>query len=205
MTHLNADLTGYIEENKGGFSFFRHPLFVTIYDKSMNGMINTIIEKRENLLNKTASLMNRLFIIERSFKLEYLVKNIFDFYLLTHDEKWEILEYIWTDSENPGINASIWELLFNETGNSPFKSTTAYLELSDEITLYRGGLVDGLSWSGNEEQAEWFSNRFSQGQYSPQVWMITVPKEQIYHYTNSRNEDEYIISTKYTKTAQRIK
>ena len=70
-----------------------------------------------------------------------------------------------------------------------------FKELPEMITVYRGcveGLNEnGYSYTTERTQAEWFANRFSNGE--PKVIELTINKSDVFAYTNSRSENEVII------------
>ncbi|WP_318482575.1 hypothetical protein [Photobacterium leiognathi] len=187
---LRADLQSYVEDC-AGFPMFKHPLLVSIYCPEMNNYINTAISAREEHL-KGKSLSTQLAIVERPFRLEYLVSKYSVFSELTQKEQWELLSEIWVDSESPSVNLDIWLLLFDDLGTSPSLNSEYFQSLPDEITLYRGGLLNGLSWTGDLEEARWFANRFKPD--CPEIWQVTIQKSEVIHFTDERSESEFIVS-----------
>jgi len=77
-----------------------------------------------------------------------------------------------------------------------------YQSLPDTITVYRGviGTAEdsylGLSWSLNQETAEWFAKRFGHRGY---VYEGQIDKKYVYAYFSGRNESEVVIRPKYLR------
>lgn len=73
-----------------------------------------------------------------------------------------------------------------------------YLNLSEEITVYRGirgrGSLKALSWTIDIEQAEWFARRWDK---NGKVYSATVRKEDVLAVFTSRGESELVVD--YTK------
>lgn len=88
----------------------------------------------------------------------------------------------------------IWLWLFNHLGTSPSLSDDYFQSLPEQITLYRGGLLNGLSWTNDLTKARWFANRFKPE--NPEIWQITINKSDVIHFTDERNESEFIVSPK---------
>ena len=51
--------------------------------------------------------------------------------------------------------------------------------------------MKALSWTTSKKTAEWFSNRFQQG--DGVVYSATIDKKYVYAYFGGRNEDEVIV------------
>ena len=77
-----------------------------------------------------------------------------------------------------------------------------YQSLPDTITVYRGviGMAEdsylGLSWSLNQETAEWFAKRFGHRGY---VYEGQIDKKYVYAYFSGRNESEVVMRPKYLR------
>lgn len=76
----------------------------------------------------------------------------------------------------------------------------AFLQLDDTVTVYRGVTrhnaknVKALSWTLNQETAEWFAHRFNE---DGTVYEAQIEKQHIYALFNGRNESEVILDPKY--------
>ncbi|MEC6832985.1 hypothetical protein VXS06_14555 [Photobacterium toruni] len=196
LEKLNPDLIGYIEKSHL-MTFFRHPLCVIPYTDGLedkispiNGYINMMVTSRLNLISKMEAdkdYLSLINIVERPFRLEYAIKYL---NFISDTEYWDIVDFIWTDSEIPSIHIELWKTIFNSRKYAnPTLKTAAFKDLPEQVTIYRGGNKKGLSWTTNRETAEWFAKRFSLNQT---VMTAVVNKSNILHYTNSRNEQEIV-------------
>lgn len=72
--------------------------------------------------------------------------------------------------------------------------------LDDVVTVYRGvtsynaGNVKALSWTLDQDKAEWFAHRYGE---DGTVFEAQIRKAHIYALFNSRNESEVIVDPKY--------
>jgi hypothetical protein len=88
--------------------------------------------------------------------------------------------------------------LFNSANREKLRAQGDSLpEEQETYTVYRGiaGTGElrrkyGYSWTGSINRAIWFAKRFKLE--DPAVYKANVSKENIYFYTNCRNEDEYV-------------
>lgn len=193
---LSPSLLGYIEECHL-MTFFRHPFCVMPYAKGaekessqINAMINHMVEKRESMIMDMESEGNYtavLSIVERPFRLEYALKYL---HLVNDYEYWDIVDYVWTDSESPSVNLNVWESIFkiNKSSNPTLKTKTVKT-MDSVVTVYRGGDEKGLSWTLDKEKAAWFATRFNSNQL---LMTGLVHKSDILHYTDSCGEQEIV-------------
>jgi len=68
--------------------------------------------------------------------------------------------------------------------------------LPKRITIYRGlqdkkAKIKSLSWTLSEDKAKWFASRF-RGEIK--VYKAEIDKEDVFMYTNDRNEEEVVIN-----------
>ena len=128
----------------------------------------------------------------------------------------DIAEYwadAWVRSENP-----------NQDVNVPLENAVEAFKMSDEkhlmtkedykvfkaipetITLYRGVMkghaVDGLSYTADKKNAIWFALRHNKG--DSKLIEITVPKDYVLAYFNTRDEDEYVVDVPRLKEEGRF-
>lgn len=190
--NLKPELQQYVDDSDG-LAMFRHPLLTSLYCPEMNNYINKAVSAREQHI-KDKSLSMQLGIVERPFRLEYLLNKFDELSQLKHLDQWELVSHIWIDSENPSVNLDIWLWLFNHLGTSPSLNDKYFQSLPEQITLYRGGLLNGLSWTNDLTKARWFANRFKPE--NPEIWQITINKSDVIHFTDERNESEFIVSPK---------
>lgn len=121
----------------------------------------------------------------------------------------KILASAWTQSENPNRDPNVkrWELvaMFQDADPEVLMNSddyAVYQSLPDTITVYRGvvGTAEdsylGLSWSLNQETAEWFAKRFGHRGY---VYEGQIDKKYVYAYFSGRNESEVVMRPKYLR------
>ena len=182
-------------------TFFRHPLCVMPYAKNaekeesqINAMINSMVVGRESMIadmEARGDYTAVISIVERPFRLEYALKYL---HLVPEHEYWDIVDFVWTDSESPSINANIWLSIFKlGKSSNPTLLTKTVKTMDSVVTVYRGGDKKGLSWTLDKEKAIWFANRFNGNQL---VLTGLVNKSDILHYTDSRSEQEVVINPK---------
>lgn len=197
---LHEDLANYLEDGKM-FPMLRHPLiFCVPYFENMNAITNKqFAHKKEQAKKylKEGNYTGYVWIHERPYRIGAFME-IQD--KLSDKEYWETVNSIWTDSENIHQNKRTWKTLLKSSRKckQSFMSDEDlkfFNELPETITVYRGcveGLNEkGYSYTTEREQAEWFANRFSNGE--PKVIELTVKKKDVFAYTNSRSENEIII------------
>jgi hypothetical protein len=110
---------------------------------------------------------------------------------LTDEEYWKLVIDVWVlagETTETSHSGSCWKELFEE--REPDQSTTK--DLPEEINIYRGGDVNGWSWSLSLETAIWFANRWGT---QKDIWETTIQKTNILFYTNEREEDEVLLRT----------
>lgn len=197
---LHDDLKPYITIG-AGLPMIKHPLIFHIpYSDSMNAFINKQYEQRLKVLDKYIQQKkydSYIFLHERAYRLQAFL-DIEE--LLTGEQFWEYLADIWTDSENIWQNKSIYKKLFKKHLEHKHKFMSeddkkVYNSLPEQVKVYRGHQNKnkiGFSYTTNKEKAEWFANRFNKG--NGQVRERVIPKSKIIAYTNSRSEQEIIIS-----------
>ena len=115
---------------------------------------------------------------------------------------WELLGWIWTDSEGYIIynQRNLWNHLVQWHPNHKHNFMTVsekkiHDKLPNKITIYRGcdaKYKNGPSWTLDKNKAEWFANRWSEP--NPQVFEKTITKDKIFAFKDGRNEQEIIIN-----------
>lgn len=119
----------------------------------------------------------------------------------------DILADAWmrTEAPNNDPNLSKRDLLslFQATDPALLMSEEDYQQfkdLDDVVTVYRGVTsmnaknVKALSWTLDQDTAEWFAHRFGE---SGTVYEAQIRKEHIYAYFSGRNESEVIVDPKH--------
>lgn len=108
----------------------------------------------------------------------------------------------------------VWLCLWqaNRTGRkfaTNTKDRKALAAMPDELTIYRGfsrsrKAVDGLAWTLDREQAEWFANRNRYGRQHGYIASATIRKSDILAYLNDggRNEQEILCLAEHRQNVQ---
>ncbi len=113
----------------------------------------------------------------------------------------ELLAHCWVQQENPNQDANVSRKeaveYFREANKKYLmepEDLKVYKSLPDMVTVYRGVASGreryGLSWTANQDKAEWFQTRFKGDKY---LLKADVPKQSILAYFNTRNEDELVV------------
>lgn len=126
---------------------------------------------------------------------------------LSQGDMSNILSSAWTRSEAPNrdVNVSKAKLLSMFKAADPSslmdeEDLKQFQELEDTVTVYRGVTslnadnVKALSWTLDQETAEWFAHRFGE---DGTVYEAQISKEHIYAYFGGRNEAEVIVDPKH--------
>lgn len=126
---------------------------------------------------------------------------------LSREDMSQILASAWTRSEAPhqDVNVTVNQLLrmFKQADPTCLMEQDEYIQfmtLDDTVTVYRGVTphnaksVKALSWSLNQETAEWFAHRFGE---NGTVYEAQIDKKHIYAYFSGRNESEVIVDPSY--------
>lgn len=203
---LHPELRLYLEDGQF-FPMLKHPLiFAVPYFEGDNERLNKYFEQKKEQLSKAlikGDYSSYVFLHERPYRLMALTRIAYK--ITDYKEYWELLGDVWTDSENIWQNKKEWKNLL--TVNYPFKEyfmseedRKEFENLPDKLKVYRGYVVgqnkQGFSYTLDKEKAIWFSKRFNK---SGAIEELEVDKEDIFAYTNARNEQEVIILPKRKK------
>ena len=200
---LDPDLSEYVQKTSFG-SVLRHPLVYSVpYIAPLNRFLNQQLRsKREGLSEAFASSnwMTYLMLHERPWR-----ANAFDTIdqHLPDDEYWDLLGWLWVDSENIQENPDIWErfLRSGRPGSEQMMNElerAALSDLPDFVDVFQGHTdqrTDGWSYTTKEETAVWFAHRFADLEESkPMLTAGTVAKERILAYLLRRGENEVLVN-----------
>ena len=132
---------------------------------------------------------------------------------LSREDMSQILASAWTRSEAPhqDVNVTVNQLLrmFKQADPTCLMEQDEYIQfktLDETVTVYRGVTphnaksVKALSWSLNQETAEWFAHRFGE---NGTVYEAQIDKKHIYAYFSGRNESEVIVDPSYKAKAEK--
>ena len=119
----------------------------------------------------------------------------------------EILSSAWIMCEaphnDPDVSLDKLVAMFQSADPKVLMDENEYRDfqrLGDMLTVYRGVTsynadnIKALSWTLNQQTAEWFAHRFGE---DGTVYEATIAKEHIFALFNRRNESEVIVDPKY--------
>ena len=158
-----------------------------------------LIRKQERLkeFENDKNFESYLFLIEKPFRVTFFSDLVKQNKIKRLSKKyWKILSFLWTDSENIFQNKELWDDLLKDKTNSRFfmskNDLNFFNSLKNEFMVYRGYThwENGYSYSLDKERAVFFANRFGQ---NGKVKEMLVKKEDVFAYTNSRQENEIVI------------
>lgn len=196
------ELMRYIHETPSGIDTLKHLFSTQPVGSDIDGYCDfyiNMIAKSEATFRALIDDNNATFAmltISEPFKLDAL-------YSLYHDdlikptEFTDVLFDTWVDVEYPnqhGKAKSYWVELFS----SPQRDRAYHQQsdklifdgLGDIVTVYRGGHIEGLSWTLDKEQATWFADR---GNEPSELYRAEIKKEDIALFTEAREESEVVI------------
>lgn len=192
-------LTPYLQSKvtqKGSFNYIHCPEIVTIYigsemeNELYNKQIEQITERRKNMFARK-DFEGYIFATTRPYRFDTFLE-ILESGLCPREELARLLLRVWEDSENPSINIHIWREMFDN-----FKDTKTFARtkrnLPKQLTVWRGGSADGLSWTTDKKIADWFAKRFSTG--SAVVHNRQIRLDDVVCYLDHRNEKEIVLIT----------
>lgn len=198
-TKLDSELVPYLSDRAGIGTILQHPLVYSVphFDR-LNFFCNQMLAKKKEKLakaRKTKSWTTFVYLHERPWRINAFMEIETR---LTDKQYWTILARLWTDSENIHQNQQFWLDALSSKRPGSFMSADdrrAFAKLPETLTVYRGYVknqnFDGVSYTLNQERAQWFAARFSTK--AGAVRKRTVKKSDVFAYTNDRNEEEIII------------
>lgn len=200
MVELCPELKDCIVDIGNGIRLIKNKFLTTIYIRSENDedLYNKPYRVRRELAQKYLEEENFdsfIFIHERPFRLEALVEVLFS---IKKEDLFRIVEYVWTDSEDPCVNLEVWKYIFNYCEELGVLEDSKR-DLPEKFTIYRGtraGIEDiGISWTLDASVAKVFSERFytKRTDKQPIVKVKEVKKEDIFLFTDARGEKEVIL------------
>ena len=200
MVELCPELKDCIVDIGNGIRLIKNKFLTTVYIRSGNDedLYNKPYRARKGLAQKYLEEENFdsfIFIHERPFRLEALVEVLFS---IKKEDLFRIVEYVWTDSEDPCVNLEVWKYIFNYCEELGVLEDSKK-DLPEKFTIYRGtraGIEDtGISWTLDASVAKMFSERFytKRTNKQPIVKIKEVKKEDIFLFTDARGEKEVIL------------
>lgn len=167
---LHSDLVPYLDEHPELGTILRHPLVYQVPIWS-NGSANKMYESKKKQIEKVLLKQDYkiyVWLHERPYRLTAFeeISN-----KLTDTKYWNLLSYIWTDTENSYADYKKWRSLFSSERSSKHylmneEENQLLRSLPAEVVIYRGCQKNlnenGLSWSLDKSKAEFFAYRFNQ-------------------------------------------
>ena len=215
MSKLNDELASSIcTVSEGGIEMIHHKYFVNIYfdNEFTNDQANKVYDYKKKAVDeaiKDKDIDSYLWLHERAYRVEAILYALEDWWKPSKKKYWEVIGFLWIDTENVYENHLAWEqLLFLEFSDSHLmmdeEDTKFFNELPNTITIYRGGIDDkGYSWTLDKDKAEWFANRWVMNgnlgdesnvtnRHETNVFEKTINKSDAIAYLSDRNESEII-------------
>jgi hypothetical protein len=167
--------------------------------------VDIITDLLERFKEASKGDIDRLFFyVNKPYRLEllYWSRNY-----LTRKHYTELLYDIWTDVEFPHQKRreEIIEM-FDDADLSILRDgdKQGFDALPETVTVYRGlqgkkARPRALSWTTDLKVAKWFANRFK---HEGKVYQATINKQDIYYYTNAREEKECVVNPKKLRNIQ---
>jgi len=194
-------LKSYLENN-GKFDLIRHPLVYSVpHYESQNALVNKQFEVKskyaQELLDKK-EYSSFIFLHEKPHRMNAFIEVKEK---LNDEEYWSMALAVWTNSENIWQNKKEWKKLF--TDNKRYSTKHLFMsdddkktfnKLPENILVYKGYKIGinekGYSYTLSQEVAERFTKVHKQ---NGKVTSRVVSKNNVFAYTNERDEQEIII------------
>lgn len=207
---LDDELKQFITNTPVLGDILRHPLLFSVpYRPEMNALLNEQLRVRKAKFGealRARDYEHALFIVERPYRLQYFIRLYVD---MKPKMFCELLAWIYTDSESPSVNQSVFVDLFSDAVKKhdrkylmTAKDRRVFAKFPDELTVYRGCVRRelrgarsrmGISWTLDAEKARWFSTRFIRNRAHGVVAQATINKHDIFFYDNGRAEQEVVL------------
>jgi len=201
---LHPDLKPHIVRDRR-IPHISHPLMIELfYSPEMNAVINKRYEMKcamlEDYIQKKNWVGAIACLIEKPFRIEYMLKHISDIPL---NEWWELLHAVWTSVENLWQYKSVLPILFRGRQTTITEMMTdeddrkTFDALPDTLDIYRGCQWRnrrGWSWTTERKVAEFFARRFLKNGSKGRIVTALVRKQNVLFYTNCRQEREVVIN-----------
>jgi hypothetical protein len=207
---LHPDLREYIETtDELGWILLKHPLvFGVPYTEQLNALYNEQYRCKKERLKESEDKEkwdSYIYLHERPYRFNalYAVKDK----IKDHQEYWQLLASVWTDSEN------LWQVqrLLSRLLDPSRPGREAMMgederellsSLPDEFLIYRGHQKNnqkGYSWTLSFWKARWFAKRFQVHGYDGEVSYALCNKSKVIALLLGRNEVEVAINPKNLK------
>ena len=200
MEKLRDELARNVFELDSGLIMIHHKYYVGHYSEHPYAikLANETFDAKKKELEEAKSKndLSSIWVVTRPYRVPYVYDALQDWWKPNAKTYWDLIRYLWTDTENVYEHLDYWdELLNNYFVNDRHlimsKDDKKYFDkLPNKINIFRGGVDDkGCSWTLDKSRAEWFANRFNRGY---EVYEKTINKSDAIAYISDRNEDEII-------------
>lgn len=198
----------------GDFSFFKHPLYVTLMPALTPEPIGIYLARRQQQVDKhlaTGEISRAVFTYERAYrpgKLYEYADEYLDHFMANPRTFWDLVGRVWIDTEFPHNYQTEWsELLIAQMPYREYMmdevEREAFSKLPNHITVWRGvsasdedeareWIAEGFSWTRNEAKAKWFAGRWRRKGTTPYIAKATVRKADALALFLGRKEDEIL-------------
>lgn len=206
---LDPELAEYLAEDEHGNVHLRHPLVYSMFHHSMlNRAVNRSLESKRACLAEYYAEHNWRGIIlahERPYRLDALLEVASN---VTDAEWWELVAYVWMDSENIRQNPDEWDAILrsdrperhammDEADHAAFDMLPAVIAVYQGCTDERD---DGWSWSTDPHKAKWFADRFAMMESAePRLRSALVDKSDVTAYLTDRGESEILVAPEFVR------
>lgn len=200
---LDTELQAHLTESQMGL-MIHHPLIISLYNETMNTIINQHFRSKTEALNEceiNGNWQTFVFMHERPYRIDALEEILFTNQINDPTIVSQLIADVWIDSEN--INQEldrwidIWDLSLDKNFLMNADECKELNDLPDTFEVYRGvghsdAVTHGLSWTTNRDKAIWFAKRFSENDNS-YLATGTVSKTNVLSYFLRRGENEIVI------------
>lgn len=203
---LLPELEDYLEHDGPLGPQIRHPLVYNILHHS-NAWANELLRQKQRQLSEAVYKQDwhsYVWLHERPWRFDAFCEIAER--IEADEDYWSLLGGIWTDSENIWQNYHGWREIFE---SPPRPHREHFMDEGDRrkarglkgglpkvFTVYRGfhdpGVVDGLSWTLDREQAIWFAKRLRPQGATAVLATGTLSRRDVIGYMTGRGEDEIV-------------
>jgi len=202
--YLGRDIHKREYGERGNF-MLHHPCLISIVYPSTRWHIHEtnlryfskVVFLRKAYLEKDVDAY--LMMIERPYRIpEFIAWCLDERNKLSKKKYWEIIRWLWTDTENVYEHFNEWLALLLDFDTKEVRKMMdkedkkTFDSLPDEFTVYRGGEHEHMSWTLSKEKAEWFRDRY-EGLRECKLFEKRIKKDEVLSYINARNEEEIIL------------
>lgn len=205
---LDPELVPCITHHSSGIVTVAHPLVFGLYSEAQHRQFNEQLRFRKQRLPeliKERAWMEAVLLYQRPYRLKALL-NFLPVDDIPGEEFWELVGFVYTDSESVRDDYSAWDDLLRSASNDHLafmmstedKLELAAIQASPTATLYQGHTADrddGWSWTTSLDTARWFADRFAfLEDSSPRLSTVSVDTRNIHVFFGGRDESEVLIN-----------